>query len=105
MLAYARVRVLHGNGEARRRPTVTRLVAKPPVAEPRVADRRRYKVEVVVDELTPLHEHVGVEVVGGDAGGGDEAHGDGARAGKACAVVEAVWVPACAPALTSSNLR
>jgi len=39
---------------------LTRLITVATVTEPGVSDRRRHEVDVVVDKLTPLHQHVAV---------------------------------------------
>ena len=48
----------------------------------------------MVQELSPLHEHVSVKVVVGDVGGGHQEGGDQAGAGKVNAVVQFAAVPA-----------
>lgn len=63
MTSDSRIVFVDANGEARTT-RLTRLVAVTPVAEPRVCHRRRYEVDVVVDELSPLHQHVTVGIVG-----------------------------------------
>lgn len=54
---HPRVIFRNRNREAGRL-AVAGLVTKPTVAETGVADSSRNKVKVMIDELTPLHEHV-----------------------------------------------
>ena len=92
--ADARVARRHRDREARRL-VVARLVAEAAVAELRRRHRLRHQRDVVVDELAPLHQHVGVALVGGDTPAGGELERDGARARQREPIQQLLPRPAC----------
>jgi len=92
--AYARVVSTDGYREAWTT-RFTRLVAAPTVAEPSVSDRRRHEIDVVVDELAPLHQHVAVRVVRRHARRRQNADGYSAGTRQSYAVVQPISVPPC----------
>ena len=65
----------------------------PAIAEPCIAHSLRHEIEIVVDELAPLHEHVREHLVLSHVLSGGQFEGDEAGAGQAVAVVQAVHVP------------
>ena len=74
---------------------VARLVAVSAVAEAGVRDGGRHEVDVVVDELAPLHQHVTERVVGRHARRRQNAHRHRPRTRQTHAVVQPISVPAC----------
>jgi len=74
---------------------VARLVTVPTVAEAGVCDRRRHEVDVVVDELSPLHQHVTVRVVGRHSRRRQNTDGHRASARQTHAVVQPSYIPPC----------
>ena len=82
---------------------VARLVAVPTVAEARVCHGRRHEVDVVVDELAPLHQHVAERVVGRHSRRRQHAHRHRPSARQTHAVVQPASRPACIHNTNNNN--
>jgi len=87
---------------------VTRLITVSTVTEPSVSDRRRHEVDVVVDELSPLHQHVTVLVVRRHSRRRQHTQRYGAGTWQSHPVIQSVSVPACnssSPLVTTATAR
>jgi len=75
----------------------------PTVAEARVCHGRRHEVDVVVDELAPLHQHVAERVVGRHSRRRQHAHRHRPSARQTHAVVQPASRPACIHNTNNNN--
>lgn len=84
----------HGNGETWIL-VLARLIAVPPITEAGIADRLRGQAHVVVEELSPLHQHVGAVFIHGHMVSRHQEGGDQARTWKMVAIVHSRGIPTC----------
>lgn len=74
---------------------LARLIAVPPITEAGIADGLGGQAHVVVEELSPLHQHVGAVFIHGHMVSRHQEGGDQARTWKMVTIVHSRGIPTC----------